>query len=439
MTNNYKLLFIFTTVFSVLISLDTFALSYTLSFTGSGASTIIDSVVVQNLTKATQVTIAKGGVLNLTDLTTNVVSINKCNNSIQVTGNNAGTQILQFTTEFPGEYIISAYNIRGEKVVIISQTLLYGLNSFELSFPRGIFIVSIDGQGKSYSTQFINLYSQQSSPAINYTGNSASITNSIQKAKSTANSTTMLYSSGDQLIYKGFSGNYKTLVPDTPSANKTINLEFVECKDADGNNYAVVKIGTQTWMAENLRTTKYNDGSSLTPISEYEYMYWIDPLSPFSASYAGAYSSKHYNDIAYRNTHGCFYNLFAAINSKLAPVGWHVASDAEWSILSDHLGGMSVAGGKLKSISGWNTPNIGASNSTGFSASAGGVCSNGIFNGTRYSESWWTSTYVEHKVSPSLSIFSGKRRGLTWEYKELNYGLGDSDQCAGNKVRCIKD
>jgi uncharacterized protein (TIGR02145 family) len=154
--------------------------------------------------------------------------------------------------------------------------------------------------------------------------------------------------------------------------------------DIEGNIYNTVTIGTQVWMAENLKSTKYKDGTSIPNVTD---------GSAWAGLTSGAYCWYN-NDIGNKSIYGALYNWFAVNTGKLCPVGWHVSSDNEWTILSNYLGGISVAGGKMKSVAGWSNPNTGANNSSGFSALPGcyrhytGTFNN-ILGEFGY---WWSST-----------------------------------------------
>ncbi|MFZ4572381.1 MAG: fibrobacter succinogenes major paralogous domain-containing protein [Bacteroidales bacterium] len=108
--------------------------------------------------------------------------------------------------------------------------------------------------------------------------------------------------------------------------------------DVDGNLYHSVTIGTQVWMDENLKTTKYNDGSSIPLVTDS--IAWINMTTP-------GYCWYHNNAAAYKNTYGALYNWYAVNTGKLAPTGWHVPTDAEWTILVAYLGGELLAGGRI--------------------------------------------------------------------------------------------
>lgn len=112
-------------------------------------------------------------------------------------------------------------------------------------------------------------------------------------------------------------------------------LTYGEVTDIENNTYKTIQIGTQTWMSQNLRTTKFNDGTNI-------------PLLTSSYSMQSTYSPYYiwYNNDpdTYKNVYGALYNFYAVLTDKLCPIGWHVATDKEWTILSDYLGGEAMAG-----------------------------------------------------------------------------------------------
>ncbi len=123
------------------------------------------------------------------------------------------------------------------------------------------------------------------------------------------------------------------------------SLHAQSVTDIDSNIYKTVKIGTQTWMAENLKTTKLNDGSPI-PLATVEGNEWAEHTvgSLTTPEYGWLYDSA----MVYKDRYGAFYNGYAVTTGKLCPAGWHVPSDKEWSTLITYLGGEEVAGGKLR-------------------------------------------------------------------------------------------
>lgn len=193
--------------------------------------------------------------------------------------------------------------------------------------------------------------------------------------------------------------------------------------DIDGNVYQTVIIGTQVWLAENLKTTKYQNGDPIPDIPD---------DSEWASLEIGAYA-VHSNISANQTTYGNLYNCFAVIdNRNIAPDGWHVPSQAEWTTLQEYLGGELTAGGKLKEIglSHWESPNDGATNETGFTALPGGYRdANGSFSNLGYMGVWWSRPTIV--ASTAFSVFT------YMDGPELH--SEPNDRKLGFSVRCIMD
>jgi len=204
-----------------------------------------------------------------------------------------------------------------------------------------------------------------------------------------------------------------------------------ECCDCDGNVYETVQIGEQLWMAENLKTTHYNDGSEITHITNNEY--W------------GSYDEGQYgvydNDLSNAEIYGNLYN-FAVVDDSLGvcPEGFHVSSDDEWTILMYFIApegieswGNSIAGGKMKEagLDHWNSPNTGATNASGFNGFPAGDRGHdsGSYDNMGYYGSFWSS-----------SEFSSY---YAW-YRKLDYNFSNVYRYAtykqnGFSIRCLGD
>jgi uncharacterized protein (TIGR02145 family) len=175
---------------------------------------------------------------------------------------------------------------------------------------------------------------------------------------------------------------------------------FIDARD--GLDYNWVKIGSQIWMAENLAFN--NDGGC-----------W-------------AYN----NDEGNVATYGRLYNWGTAL--AVCPSGWHLPSDAEWTTLTDFLGGGSVAGGKLKETgtTHWSNPNVDATNETGFTALPGGSRNrDGNFNDLANVGNWWSATEhpsIDGNAWHRIMVNSVPNIYRSWYYKE-----------GGFSVRCVKD
>ncbi len=194
-------------------------------------------------------------------------------------------------------------------------------------------------------------------------------------------------------------------------------------KDIDGNVYQTVTIGTQVWMAENLKTTKYNDGSEIPLVTEQSA--WYDLGAP-------GYCWYNNDESANRNVYGALYNWYAVDTGKLCPPGWHVPSDEEWTTLTKYLGGETIAGGKIKEAGTihWPGPNTGATNSSGFNAlPAGFRGKTGFIPASEVAAIFWSSTAFDSDdawtryLQPD-SIIAGRNNGGKYH---------------GFAIRCLKD
>lgn len=205
------------------------------------------------------------------------------------------------------------------------------------------------------------------------------------------------------------------------SYGDNVSLTTKPLTDIDGNIYNTIKIGTQVWMASNLKTTKYNDGSIIpNVINGFAWMIY----------YQGAYCD--YNNYSNNsNLHGRLYNWYSTNSGKLCPKGWHVPSYDEWDALITFLGGSGVAGGKLKSTgtTTWQNPNLDANNSSGFNAQPGGCRYEGTFNWYGQRCDLWSSTEYSSQYIWTFSLM----------YDRKSVFIGYMSKPDGLSIRCIKD
>jgi uncharacterized protein (TIGR02145 family) len=194
--------------------------------------------------------------------------------------------------------------------------------------------------------------------------------------------------------------------------------------DVDGNLYHTVTIGTQTWMVENLKTTHYRNGDPIAhPTNEQP---WINLTT---GGYVNYQSHSNVGD-----TLGRLYNWYVVAEGPfLAPEGWHIPSDVEWTTLINYLGGLAVAGGKLKQsgTSNWNSPNTDATNESGFTALAGGYRDElgwYYFKGDR--AAFWSSSEANNESAWYYLI--------TYNESQCHRLMGVKAN-TGRSVRCIKD
>jgi uncharacterized protein (TIGR02145 family) len=203
--------------------------------------------------------------------------------------------------------------------------------------------------------------------------------------------------------------------------------KFSACiKDADGNVYKTVIIGTQTWMAENLKVSKYSDGTTIPNITD---------NTQWQNNTTGAWC--YYNNDATNNAkYGKLYNWYAVSkttngNKNVCPSGWHVPTDDEWTILTEYLGGESAAGGKMKEIgtTSWISPNTDATNTSLFTGLPGGDRN---YFGYYYVGSygfWWSST--EYSTNRAWNRYLDNEVG--------NATSSNYSKDSGFSVRCLRD
>ena len=192
--------------------------------------------------------------------------------------------------------------------------------------------------------------------------------------------------------------------------------------DIDGNIYLTVLIGNQQWMAENLKTTRFADGTEIPNVLNNAA--WGSLDTPAWCNYENSAA----NDITY----GKLYNWFAVADPRnVCPTGWHVPTDAEWTVLTDYLGGQYVAGGKMKTTTGWQSINIGATNESEFSGLPGGHrdYDNDVFTNVGGSGTWWSSS--------ESSTTDAWYRFLV--YTNDNAYRSSSSKHGGFSVRCLRD
>jgi uncharacterized protein (TIGR02145 family) len=214
----------------------------------------------------------------------------------------------------------------------------------------------------------------------------------------------------------------KSTLPDDLNSDNNAPKCPKTVTDIDGNGYNTLPIGTQCWMQQNLKTTMYNDGTAIPLVTDNKALhtpayYWYD------------------NDAAtYKNTYGALYNWYTVNTGKLCPSGWHIPSDEEWTTVTDYLGGVGVAGGKMKEAGTfhWQSPNEGANNSSGFTALPGGFASFSSFGSyivANYNGYWWSA--MEDDTTSAWDRYLSNNTATVER--------GRANKACGFSVRCVKD
>lgn len=334
-----------------------------------------------------------------------------------------------------------------------------GLNSATEYFVRA-YATNSEGTGYGMTISFTTLGqipSCSTQPATNVQRTSATLNGTVDAHSML---TTVSFEYGTTTLYKNIvictesplSGNTTTNV----SANVSELAEYItyhyrvkavnslgivygedmifskggKVSDYEGNEYQTVVIGNQEWMRENLRTTKYNDGTDI-PLA-IENIAWSKLTTP-------GYCWYNNDEASFKTAYGAIYNNYAAYSDNLCPTGWHVPSSEEWVILIDYLGGSKVAGGKLKEsgTANWNSPNTGATNMSGFTGLPGGVLGewDGTwpFRGIHTQGNWWNSTKSTDINNTNNWVH------LQYNNNESYIFGGSNAENVGMSVRCVRD
>ena len=202
--------------------------------------------------------------------------------------------------------------------------------------------------------------------------------------------------------------NYNSIISEQQTGTVT---------DIEGNTYKTIKIGNQWWMAENLRTTKFNDGTSIPMVSNDSA--WSVLKTPAYCWYA--------NDELNKNVYGALYNWFTIQTNKLCPKGWHVPTDEEWTALSKYLGKMT--GSKLKEAgtTHWSVDTL--SNSKFNALPGGSRFGLGTFGGIGDEGLFWTATMCKNVYAWCRYLY----------YNNAEIGRNNAYKTDGFSVRCVKD
>jgi uncharacterized protein (TIGR02145 family) len=404
--------------------LNLYSQDYHIVFAGTGESVaVVDEVMVENLARGTSITLKGSEILHLKKSLTNLPAVSLDGDLLLYPNPTVETCTAEFSARIGGKTHIAVYDMSGKLVANTTFLIREGTNRFTIDgLKKGLYAVRISAPENSSMGKIISLGSPGYRINISHTGHQVMIKEKIVLKSGTAESV-MEYSDGELLKFTGSSGIFKTVVMDIPGQSKMIAFPFRACTDADGNHYPIVRIGPNIWMAEDLKTTKYQNNDPITLITG---------NNSWGSTVSGAYC--HYeNSQENVKDFGQLYNWYAITDIRgICPTGWRVPDYKEITALSGWLGGEKTAGGKLKETgnSHWSMPNLGASNATGFTAKPGGIrFIDGSFSGRGSLGNWWSPS--------SVDTFLINAFGLRHNTDSLKFfaGLKNNGMC----VRCILD
>jgi uncharacterized protein (TIGR02145 family) len=405
------------------------AQTYLINFVGSGGSTTVSTVKVENLTQETSLTLNGSDILQLTLLT----GINSPEDNRSFGFNIYPNPMSDYSTfeifaPVAGDAVISICDISGKPVAQIREYLENLRQDFRISgLNKGLYFIYVQGKNYKFSGRLISNLKYNGALTIEkVSGNVQAIDKKISEIDSKGVEATvpMDYTTGDRLKFTGISGIYNTIITDIPAGNKTITFNFSACTDGDGNNYPVVVIGTQIWMAENLKTTKYKDGTTSIPN--------VTGSAAWSALSTPGFCWYNNDEATYKAVYGALYNWYTVGTGNLCPTGWHMPADADWTALITLSGGDAVAGDKLKETGSahWNSPPNTSNNESGFTALPGGYRADyNIFDYVGRYGYWWSATQFDALTVWSRTLYSNS--GLVSK-------IGN-DKKNGFSVRCLRD
>ncbi|MEI7980073.1 MAG: FISUMP domain-containing protein [Bacteroidota bacterium] len=336
---------------------------------------------------------------------------------------------------------LEVFNLAGRSVAHSQVVVQPGVQSFSISLSKtGVYVVSMITDTEKASFKIICTGSAETGDGIDYTGTATDNGKFVSLKETDIYS--LGYAAGDIILYRCRGGVHTTIITDSPTDSKNYTVTFASCADPDGKNYAIVKVGTQTWMAENLAwLPAVSDSSKGSDSLPYFYVY----------DYEGSSVAEAKNTANYKRF-GVLYNWIATMipgssnkgmqgkSLSVCPAGWHLPHDEDWKILETTLGmtehdadsiylrNSGNVGSKLKSTLAWPEDGNG-SNFSGFTALAGGYRNtHGSFNRLGTYALFWTATESD-TLSWYRSLYSGDSG--VFRLKTL--------RSHGFSVRCLKD
>lgn len=363
---------VYSSILIIFYSINIFCQDIIVDFSGTFQNNSIDltSVLIENETQGTEILLEDNFVINLSNPSINSIAEFSENTSTSVYPNPfADKTNIEFLSNYSENVSISVINFMGQNIYYYEGIVFEGKNRISFSSrTSGFFIINVRSKNLNFSEKVF---------CIKGTENKLKI-NSISNTTKSQNTDILFYNIGDKLKFTGFYNEMKTVITASPEISNSYNFVFYECKDYEGNSYSTVEIGNQIWTAENIKSTKYSNGTTLINGNNAGNI-----ENNFTAKYYFSYQNSENNSEIY----GKLYTWAAAMNGSVStnenpsnvqgicPNGWHLPSEAEWDELRDYLGGWEQMHGKVKSVGTefWFSTNEDATNESGLSILPGGI------------------------------------------------------------------
>lgn len=410
-----------------------------LTFNAADPEKTIDSIKVTNVESGNSATVIGETTVDLQTLLTSVNGIQNRESELTVYPNPFNENAtLEYSINEADEVTVLLTNSLGQTVATKKINLNPGMQRFTVSAANtGIYYISIRSSEGQKSSKIIALSKGNQGNKIDYIG-----------FENIANHKKSALVEAETLIHIELSsGNDKTIIADTPAESKTYEVEFYKCEDADNMNYRIVKIGEQWWMAENLAYLPKVSQSAYDSLTEPKYyVYGFDGTDLIEAKQLTNYK-----------TYSVLYNWSAAMNGAsssgakpsgvqgICPEGWHLPSNNEWTVFSDHLINNGYGfdykydiAKSMASCNEWMTSSLPGSpgdepkynNKTGYSALPGGYRNqDGDFKSVGEKGFWWSSTQFNTNTAWT--------RDMNNSDVYLNNYSYNKQYCFS--IRCVKD
>ncbi len=324
---------------------------------------------------------------------------------------------IHFFNPSEGKVSIEVYTTTGQLLTCAACVLSQGRQLALLTgVPSGIAIIRVTNGNQVTSSKLVISTEKQSMPSITFVGSA-----DVERQKS-GDVNSVEYTEGDRFLVTATQNGQTHSFSYAPYTDAIVEIDFPVCSDGNGNQYHTVQIGTQVWMAQNLRTTAFSDGEEILNVVNKQA--WRKLSSAACAAYENNYEKS--------TQFGLLYNGFAAVDERnVCPVGWRVPSDDDWAVLQQYMDDnqySTSAGNMLIAESEWQKS---GHDVFGFGAVPAGLryAHNGEFGHAGIHGRWWTSTKSE----------SGKIWNRYINSDKDFLGRGEYNPVYGYSIRCVKD
>lgn len=387
----------------------------TINFTGHYLTEPVNltKVTVENLTNNNQLILESSFAVDLVS-ELNISELKTENNLLTYPNPFDGSVLIKLPPTIKENFNVLISDITGKEIINKSYTTFENTIKFTPA-KKGLYFIIIASNNKSFTAKLICTKANSDRFKIEQIIES----NTTENFNKTKSNPQLLYTVGDILKYTGYYDKHIRVLSASPTQSQTSDLDFQSCIDFENNTYAVTKIGNQWWMAENLKSTKYFEGSNIS----------------------GSYSYD--NSSTNENIYGRLYTWSAIMNGSsgnnnnpsgiqgACPAGWHVPSEIEWDEMRDVLGGQTIMGGKVKATTYeyWLSPNTEATNTSGMSILPGGIrFDDPLFQYINEGAYFWNSSDFEDLDSAS---------GYSFTYNSGEASYIWNLKTTGQSVRCV--